>query len=118
MRYKILPHCAIILSGMYFVFYCIDRVNEPMAFIDNGITKSLLLILGMISVLNAISLIHIDRARYRQRQLRPRKAARPTAAHPRGTWDAPARPASRGTRESGSYAEPRAARRRDDWRYS
>ena len=45
---KILPHAAIILSMMYFVFFCIDRVNSAMAFINNDITKWLLVILGVI----------------------------------------------------------------------
>ena len=58
---KILPHAAIILSAMYFVFYCIDRVNPIMSFINNNITKALLVILGVISVINAVILISGDR---------------------------------------------------------
>lgn len=68
MQYKLLPHSAIIISVMYFVFFFIDRVNAPMAFINNGITKGLLFVLCVISIINAISLIRIDRRRERQQQ--------------------------------------------------
>ncbi len=71
---RFLPHIAIILSGMYFVFYGIDRVNSAMAFIDNEITKGLLVVLGLISVVNALFLIRDNRARERKRQARLRKA--------------------------------------------
>ena len=67
---KLLPHAAIILSGMYLVFFLIDRVNSAMAFINNGITKRLLLILCVISTINAIWLIRDDRKRLRQQQAR------------------------------------------------
>lgn len=67
---KLLPHAAIILSGMYFVFFFIDRVNAAMAFIDNPITKWLLFALGVVSVTNAILLIRDDRARQRRRLAR------------------------------------------------
>ena len=67
---KLLPHAAIILSGMYLVFFLIDRVNGAMSFINNAITKRLLLILCAISVINAIYLIRDDRKRLRQQQAR------------------------------------------------
>lgn len=60
---KILPHAAIILSIMYFVFFCIDRVNSAMAFINNDITKWLLVILGVISIYDAVLLIVGDQKR-------------------------------------------------------
>ena len=68
MQYKVLPHAAIVISIMYFVFFFIDKVNQPMAFINNDITKGLLFVLCVISILNAISLIRVDRRRERQRQ--------------------------------------------------
>lgn len=71
---KFLPHIAIILSGMYFVFYGIDRVNSAMAFIDNELTKGLLVVLGVISILNALFLIRDNRAKERKRQAKLRKA--------------------------------------------
>lgn len=67
---KLLPHAAIILSLMYFVFFGIDRVNTAMDFINNDITKFLLVALGVIAVINAMLLIHDDRRRERARQRR------------------------------------------------
>lgn len=65
---KLLPHVAIIISGMYFVFFCIDRVNSAMGFIDNGLTKGLLVVLGVVSVINAVFLIRDNRRKERRRQ--------------------------------------------------
>lgn len=42
---KMAPHGAMVIAHMYYVFYGIDRVNKPMNFIDNGLTKTLLLVL-------------------------------------------------------------------------
>lgn len=67
---KLLPHAAIILSGMYLVFFLIDRVNSAMCFINNDITKWLILILCAISVLNAISLIRGERRKIRHQEAR------------------------------------------------
>lgn len=73
---KLLPHAAIILSAMYFVFFFIDRVNSAMAFIDNDITKGLLFALCVISVINSVLLIRDDRRRARRAMQRsqPRNA--------------------------------------------
>lgn len=57
MRKKVLAHIAIVLSGMLFVLFCIDRVNEAMQFFDSGITKWLLAILCVVSVYNAVQLL-------------------------------------------------------------
>ena len=84
MKYKLLPHAAIVISIMYFVFFFIDKVNQPMAFINNNITKGLLFVLCVISILNAISLIRIDRQRERQGQQRPRAPQRPRESYSRG----------------------------------
>ena len=54
---KLTAHSAIIISGMYIVFFFIDRVNSAMCFIDNNITKALLLILSLLSIINAILVI-------------------------------------------------------------
>lgn len=63
---KLLPHTAIILSAMYFVFFFIDRVNSAMAFIDNDITKALLFVLCVISIIESVLLIRDDRRRTRR----------------------------------------------------
>lgn len=67
---KLFAHAAIIISFMYAVFYFIDRVNPMMSFIDNGITKFLLLVLGLLSVINAIQVIALERKRLRYRMRR------------------------------------------------
>lgn len=38
-----LPHGAILIANMFIVFFLIDRVNTAMNFIDNRLTKGLLL---------------------------------------------------------------------------
>ena len=73
---KLLPHAAIILSGMYFVFFFIDRVNPAMAFIDHPLTKGLLFALGIVSVVNAVLVIRDDRARRRRLARRSKRGAR------------------------------------------
>ena len=67
---KLLPHVAIIISVMYFVFYFIDRVNSAMAFINNDITKNLLFALCLIAILESVWLILSNRAQERRRQQR------------------------------------------------
>lgn len=53
----VFAHAAIVLSGMLMVFLAIDRVNEAMMFIDNDITKTLLWVLCIVSILNAARLL-------------------------------------------------------------
>lgn len=76
---KILPHAAIIISLMYFVFFFIDRVNTAMAFINNDMTKALIFVLCIISIVNAVLIIADDRKRIRaaQRQRQARQNAVP-----------------------------------------
>lgn len=73
---KLLPHAAIVISVMYFVFFFIDRVNSSMAFINNNITKGLLFVLCLISIFNAIRLISMERRMERARERRRREQAR------------------------------------------
>ncbi|MBR1566199.1 MAG: hypothetical protein IJ649_05495, partial [Oscillospiraceae bacterium] len=54
---RMLPHAAILICNMYIVFFLIDRVNQAMNFIDNGLTKGLLLILCAIAFYNARCLL-------------------------------------------------------------
>ena len=53
----VLPHSAIVISLMMILFYILDQFNDAMAFINNRMTKTLLLILAIISILNAINVI-------------------------------------------------------------
>lgn len=54
---KLLPHAAILLSNMMIVFFVLDRFNTAMGFIDNEITKWLILALSVISIANSVALI-------------------------------------------------------------
>ena len=58
-----LPHVAILICNMYIVFYLIDRVNTAMNFIDNGLTKGLLLILCVVTPFNVWALLKEPRRR-------------------------------------------------------
>lgn len=51
---RILPHTVLILSMMLLVFFCIDQVNPSMAFLNSSITKYLLAICSVMSVILAV----------------------------------------------------------------
>ncbi|MBQ3424633.1 MAG: hypothetical protein IJH38_05505 [Clostridia bacterium] len=74
---KLLPHMVIVLSGMYYVFFFIDRVNAPMAFINNDITKALLFILCALAITESVMLIRSERRRQRQQNMRERPPRAP-----------------------------------------
>ena len=107
---KILPHAAIIISAMYFLFYAIDGVNSAMAFINNDITKFLLLILCIISVVNAVLIVSDDRKRTRSRRQEARR--HPAPVRPNAPQQ---RPVQR--REYDRYARPEQDYRRPGNRY-
>ena len=54
---NILPHIAIVLSLMLLVMFIIDRFNEAMAFINNDISKWLLCVLCVVSMIVALMYI-------------------------------------------------------------
>ena len=54
---KWLPHVSILLANMYIVFFVLDKVNTAMTFINNDITKMLLLILALSSIANSCMMI-------------------------------------------------------------
>ena len=53
---RILPHLCIILSGVILTLVIIDKVNTQMNFIDNNITKNLLLVFAVLSVVCSVML--------------------------------------------------------------
>ena len=53
----ILPHLCIVLSGMLIVLLAIDRVNNAMMFIDHRITKGLMWVLCIASIVNGAQLL-------------------------------------------------------------
>lgn len=110
---RILPHAAILLSNMYIVFFLIDRVNTAMQFINNSITKALLLILCIISTVNASFLIVDARNRDATRRRRQSSASGSAGSEPRATRSAqaasPAHTAS-GARTARTTSRPAATR--------
>ena len=99
---KILPHAAIIMSVMYFVFFFIDKVNSAMAFINNDMTKMLLFILCLITIVNAVLIIADDRTRTRAIQRRRHMQQRAAAAQ-RAPQRPQPRPMPRGDYEPRRY---------------
>ncbi|MBQ8952561.1 MAG: hypothetical protein IJ048_00465 [Clostridia bacterium] len=83
---KLLPHVAIVLSGMLIVFFVIDRVNKPMGFMTNEFHKRITFVLALLAIYFAVQLIALqrraERAEYRRRlrEAQRRQAARKTAA--------------------------------------
>ena len=49
---RVLPHGAILIANMFIAFYLIDRVNKAMNFIDNGLTKGLLLVMCAMALID------------------------------------------------------------------
>ncbi len=71
---RLLPHVAIILSGMLVVFFLIDRVNKAMAFMTNEFHKRITFALALMCIYLAIRRIsavrRAERAAYRRRKRR------------------------------------------------
>ena len=65
---RILNHSAVILSLFYLTLFVIDKINSAMQFIENDITKALILVLAAVSTVNSIFAISADRKK-RKRQL-------------------------------------------------
>ena len=75
---RLLPHAAVLICNMYIVFFLIDRVNSAMNFIDNRLTKGLLLILCVVSWFNCRELMRS--AAPRRPAQRPVEYGRPRRA--------------------------------------
>ncbi|MEG1560458.1 MAG: hypothetical protein RRY79_00120 [Clostridia bacterium] len=57
----ILPHILIILSGMFLTFLTIDIFNSAMGFINNDITKTLMFVFCILTVITSILFISLQR---------------------------------------------------------
>ncbi len=51
---RILPHAVLVLSVMMLTFFCIDLVNSSMAFLNNTLTKWLLAVFSVLSLILAV----------------------------------------------------------------
>ena len=74
-----LPHAAILIANMYIVFFLIDRVNSAMNFIDNGLTKGLLLAMGLIVLADVLLPRPRPRRRAQAKRAAPEAPAVPEA---------------------------------------
>lgn len=97
---RMLPHAVILICNMYVVFFLIDRVNPAMNFIDNGLTKGLLLLLSAAGIFDALLLIRYPTPARRSVPARRSAPARQSAP--------PRYPAPRRSEEP--------YRAREDWR--
>ncbi len=61
-------HGTIVLTLMYVTLMIVDHYNPAMDFINNSVTKTLLLILCLFAVYNAVLVLSRERARVRQRE--------------------------------------------------
>ena len=76
---RLLPHAAILLCNMYVVLYLIDRVNPAMNFIDNGLTKGLLLAMSLIVLADVLLPRPRPRRRAQAKRAAPEAPATPEA---------------------------------------
>lgn len=63
---KLIPYVAVVCSGMLVVFFLIDRVNKPMAFMSNEFHKVLTFVLALVSVGLAVRVITWQREEERR----------------------------------------------------
>ena len=106
---RLLPHGAILICNMYIVFFLIDRVNQAMNFIDNGLTKGLLLILCAIALFNAWRLLKPAPVPAPKPTAKPKPAAAKKPA-PTSAADLYAKPAKKRTpRKKAAEAEEAAS---------
>ena len=90
---KALPHISIVISGMLIVFFCIDRVNKPMAFMTNEFHKVLTFILALLSLGYSVFIMAYQRRMERaeeRRRIKEMKERRQASAQ---RSNQPARPA-------------------------
>ena len=59
----LVPHLSIILCGLLVVLYVADRFNSNMNFIGNNLSKNLLLLLCIVTLISDIVLVRINRRR-------------------------------------------------------
>ena len=79
---RLAPHAAILICNMYVVFFLIDRVNPAMNFIDNRLTKGLLLVMCAVALYNGYRLL-MPWLRRRGASPAPRQSAPQRSAAPR-----------------------------------
>lgn len=90
---KALPHISIVISGMLIVFFCIDRVNKPMAFMTNEFHKVITFILAILSLGYSVFIMSYQR---RMERAEERRRVKEMQARRQGQNPAQRRPAQGG----------------------
>lgn len=54
---QVLPHVSIVLAGLLLVLFVVDYFNGSMGFLDNDVAKTVLVLVCVTSIVNAIVLI-------------------------------------------------------------
>ena len=57
----LISHLSIVLAVMMITFYVTDRYNRPMAFINNDLTKMLMLVMSILIVVQSVYIICVHR---------------------------------------------------------
>ncbi len=105
------PHAVIVMAGMIIVFFCIDRVNKPMAFMTNEFHKWLSLMLALSGIGYSISYIVRQRRSEREAEIKRRKALQAKRAARANQRPAAARgPVSQSSAPRGTAAKASASR--------
>ena len=76
-------HGTIVLTLMYITLLIVDHYNPTMDFINNNVTKALLLLLCLFAVYNAVLVLSRERARARRREEKLREALKAKKAETR-----------------------------------
>ena len=86
---KLLPHVAIVISGILIVFFVIDRFNKPMGFMTNEFHKRLTFVLAILAIYYAVKAIALQRRLERMDYQRRVKAAAGERARQAGSAPRP-----------------------------
>lgn len=103
---KLLPHIAIIISGMLVVFFVIDRINKPMEFMTNEFHKRLTFVLSILAIYMAVRIISLQRKTERAAQKRKTSAS-----------VAPSKPAASAAKAKPTAARARTSAKKNDFYY-
>lgn len=58
---RILPHISIILALMFLTFWILDRYNPQMNFINSDLSKTLLLVFCLSTMITSVIAVYLDR---------------------------------------------------------
>lgn len=74
---KVVPHALLVVTGMFITFLIIDTQNSKIGMIDSDLSKAVMAVWCMLSVICAITLIYIQR---REARRQAENESKPSAA--------------------------------------